>query len=101
MMRPPNAHGAEHLAHQRGGPSKAASLLLSPPSPPRNSEPLELLRTKHPKESQDSILAPRRDSTARLNQPPPGASWIQEVEDSFSTESASAAIAAEGTQRAV
>lgn len=36
----------EHLAHQRWGLSKATSLLLSPPSPPRNAETLQLLRSK-------------------------------------------------------
>lgn len=67
----------------------------------RISEPIELLRRKHLKESQESILAARRESTSRLNQPPLGAPWIREVEDSSSTESASATIDAEGTHRAV
>ena len=83
---------AENLAHQRGGLSKAASLLLSPPSPPRNSETLELLRRKHPKESWEDIQKARKDATARLHQPPPGVSRIQEVEEPFSTESVCATI---------
>ena len=83
---------AEHIAHQRGGLSKAASLLLSPPSPPRNADTVALLRSKHPAECPEDIAAARRDATARLNRPPPGLSRIPEVEDPFSPNAVSATI---------
>ncbi|CAN0375941.1 unnamed protein product, partial [Laminaria digitata] len=83
---------AEHLAHQRGGLSKAASLLLSPPMRARNAETLQLLRSKHPQESWQDILHAREEATARLKQPPQGISRIQEVEDPFSTEAVSGTI---------
>ena len=41
---------ASKLAHQRGGTTKAASALISPPAAPRDSRTLATLRGKHPTE---------------------------------------------------
>ena len=82
----------EHLAHQRGGITKAASLLLSPTAPPRNEATLEILRNKHPLESSASIEEARREATARIAKPPEGVSRIQAVEDPFSEDSVAATI---------
>ena len=41
---------ATKLAHERGGITKAASALISPPGAPRDSRTLATLRSKHPTE---------------------------------------------------
>ena len=46
---------ASKLAHQRGGITKAASALISPPAAPRDSRTLETLRGKHLKEDPAAI----------------------------------------------
>ena len=46
---------ASKLAHQRGGITKAASALISPPAAPRDSRTLAALRGKHPTEDPAAI----------------------------------------------
>ena len=41
---------ASKLAHERGGITKAASALVSPPAAPRDAQTLATLRNKHPSE---------------------------------------------------
>ena len=43
------------LAHERGGITKAASALISPPAPPPDSRTLATLRSKHPTEDPAAI----------------------------------------------
>ncbi|CAM9580141.1 unnamed protein product [Ascophyllum nodosum] len=53
----PEAHRirASKLAHERGGITKAASALISPPAAPRDSRTLATLRSKHPTEDPAAI----------------------------------------------
>ena len=46
---------ASNLAHERGGITKAASALISPPAEPRDGRPLATLRSKHPTEDPAAI----------------------------------------------
>ena len=46
---------ASKLAHERGGITKAASALISPPAAPRDSRTLATLRSKHPTEDPAAI----------------------------------------------
>ena len=46
---------ASKLAHERGGITKAASPLISPPAAPRDSRTLTTLRSKHPTEDPAAI----------------------------------------------
>ena len=46
---------ASKLVHQRGGITKAASALISPPAAPRDSRTLATLRGKHPTEDPAAI----------------------------------------------
>ena len=48
---------AAKLAHERGGITKAASALISPPAAPRDSRTLATLRSKHPPENPAAIAA--------------------------------------------
>ena len=48
---------ASKLAHQRGGITKAASALVSPPAAPRDSRTLATLRGKHPTEDPAAIAS--------------------------------------------
>ena len=51
----PRRTRASNLAHERGGITKAASALISPPAAPRDSRTLATLRGKHPTEDPAAI----------------------------------------------
>ena len=46
---------ASKLAHERGGITKAASALISPPAAPRDSRTLAMIRSKYPTEDPAAI----------------------------------------------
>ena len=46
---------ASKLAHERGGTTKAAGALISPPATPRDNRTLATLRSKHPIEDPAAI----------------------------------------------
>ena len=48
---------ANNLAHERGGITKAASAVISPPAAPRDSRALAKLRSKYPTEDPAAIEA--------------------------------------------
>ena len=56
---------ASKLAHQRGGITKAASALVSPPAAPRDSRTLETLRGKHPTEGPAAIASGKAQAERR------------------------------------
>ena len=56
---------ASKLAHQRGGITKAASALVSPPAAPRDSRTLETLRGKHPTEDPAAIASGKAQAERR------------------------------------
>ena len=56
---------ASKLAHQRGGITKAASALVSPPAAPRDSKTLETLRGKHPTEDPAAIASGKAQAERR------------------------------------
>ena len=56
---------ASKLAHQRGGITKAASALVSPPAAPRDSRTLETLRGKHPTEDPAVIASGKAQAERR------------------------------------
>ena len=56
---------ASKLAHQRGGITKAASALVSPPTAPRDSRTLESLRDKHPTEDPAAIASGKAQAERR------------------------------------
>ena len=49
------AHQVVRLAHERGGITKAASALISPPAAPRDSRTLATPRSKQPTEDPAAI----------------------------------------------
>ena len=53
------------LAHQRGGITKAASALVSPPAVPRDSRTLATLRGKHPTEDPAAIASDKAQAERR------------------------------------
>ena len=63
----PKAHRirASKLAHQRGGITKAASALISPPAVPRDSRTLATLRGKHPTEDPAAIATGKAQAERR------------------------------------
>ena len=56
---------ASKLAHQRGGITKAASALVSPPAAPRDSRTLTTLRGKHPTEGPAAIASGKAQAERR------------------------------------
>ena len=56
---------ASKLAHQRGGITKAASALISPPAAPRDSRTLATLRGKHPTEDTAAIATSKAKAERR------------------------------------
>ena len=56
---------ASKLAHQRGGITKAASALISPPAAPRDSRTLATLRGKHPTEDPAAIATGKAQAERR------------------------------------
>ena len=56
---------ASKVAHQRGGITKAASTLISPPAAPRDSRTLETLRGKHPTEDPAAIASGKAQAERR------------------------------------
>ena len=56
---------AHKLAHERGGITKAASALISPPAAPRDSRTLAKLRSKHPTEDPAAIEAGKAQAEQR------------------------------------
>ena len=56
---------ASKLAHQRGGITKAASALVSPPAAPRDSRTLATLRGKHPTEDPAAIATGKAQAERR------------------------------------
>ena len=56
---------ASTLAHQRGGITKAASALISPPAAPRDNRTLATLRGKHPTEDSAAIAAGKAPAERR------------------------------------
>ena len=56
---------ATKLAHQRGGITKAASALISPPAAPRDSRTLATLRSKHPTENPAAIATGKAQAEQR------------------------------------
>ena len=56
---------ASKLAHQRGGITKAASALVSPPAAPRDSRTLATLRGKHPTEDPAAIASGKAQAERR------------------------------------
>ena len=56
---------ASKLAHQRGGITKAASALVSPPAAPRDSRALATLRGKHPTENPAAIASDKAQAERR------------------------------------
>ena len=56
---------ASKLAHQRGGITKAASALVSPPAAPRDSRTLETIRGKHPTEDPAAIASDKAQAERR------------------------------------
>ena len=56
---------ASKLAHQRGGITKAASALVSPPAAPRDSRTLQTLRGKHPTEDPAAIASGKAQTERR------------------------------------
>ena len=58
---------ASKLAHQRGGITKAASALVSPPAAPRDSRTLETLRGKHPTEDPVAIASGKAQAERRAD----------------------------------
>ena len=56
---------ASKLAHQRGGITKAASALVSPPAAPRDSRILETLRGKPPTEDPAAIASGKAQAERR------------------------------------
>ena len=56
---------ASKLAHVRGGITKAASALISPPEAPRDSRTLATLRSKHPTEDPGAIVTCRAQAEQR------------------------------------
>ena len=56
---------ASKLAHQRGGTTKAASALVSPPGAPRDSRTLATLRGKHPTEDPAAIASGKAQAERR------------------------------------
>ena len=56
---------ASKLAHQRGGITKAASALVSPPAAPRDSRTPETLRGKHPTEDPAAIASGKAQAERR------------------------------------
>jgi len=61
------------LAHERGGITKAANALTSPPSAPRDANTLETLRNKHSGEDPAAIAngkaqAEKRVGTTAMNE---------------------------------
>ena len=98
---------ASKLAHQRGGITKAASILISPPAAPRDSRTLATLRGKHPTEDPAAIApgeaqAERRagitavgekDQQPNVTSEPLGAKGqIPEIENLFEEATAKAVI---------
>ena len=56
---------ARKLGHQRGGITKAASALISPPAAPRDSRTLATLRGKHPPEDPAAIATGKTQAERR------------------------------------
>ena len=56
---------ASKLAHQRGGVTKAASALISPPTVPRDSRTMATLRGKHPTEDPAAIATDKAQAEPR------------------------------------
>ena len=56
---------ASKLVHQRGGTTKAASALVSPPAAPRDSRTLATLRGKHPAEDPAAIASGKAQAERR------------------------------------
>ena len=61
---------ASKLAHERGGITKAASALVSPPAAPRDAQTLATLRSKHPSEDFARIAAGKADAEQRARTEP-------------------------------
>ena len=58
---------ASKLAHQRGGITKAANALISPPTAPRDSRTLATLRDKHPTEDPAAITTGKAQAERRAD----------------------------------
>ena len=56
---------ASKLAHERGGITKVASALISPPVAPRDSRTLATLRSKHPTEGPAAIATGKAQAERR------------------------------------
>ena len=56
---------ASKLAHERGGITKAASALISPPAAPRDSRAPATLRSKHPTEDPAAIATSKAEADQR------------------------------------
>ena len=56
---------ASKLAHERGGITKAANALISPPAAPRDSRTLATLRGKHPTEDPAAIAIGKAQAERR------------------------------------
>ena len=56
---------ASKLAHERGGITKATSVLISPPAAPRDSRTLATLRGKHPTEDSAAIATGKAQAERR------------------------------------
>ena len=63
---------ASKLAHERGGITKAASALNSPPAAPRDSRTLAMLRSKCPTEDPAAIAAGKAQVEQRAGIPADG-----------------------------
>ena len=58
---------ASKLAHERGGITKAASALISPPAAPRDSRTPGTLRSKYPTEDSAAIATGKAQAVSRSN----------------------------------
>ena len=84
---------ATRLAHERGGITKAAMTLVSPPPSPRNEETLSILRNKHPHEDIQEILKAGEQMSQLASRPAqPDDPRISEVERPFDPEDIRATI---------
>ena len=74
---------ASKLAHQRGGITKAASALVSPPAAPRDSRTMETLRGNHPTEDPAAIASGKAQAERRAGNTAVG---VQEQQPNVTSE---------------